>query len=308
MKSFGGTEIQYNFLKKYVDRKVLDSIELKIVPNNNAYTSDVSIIYNPKKTVVWIHQSYDFFEAKLISNQIDSIEKIVFVSNWQKQKYIENFQIPIQKGVVIPNGIEPAKCVKKPNSIFNLIYFSTPYRGLEILLDSLKFLKSDKYHLHIFSSMDIYGQSENNIEYEKLYQQCKQHNKITYYGTVNHTTILQALNDMHIMTYPCIFEETCCIAALEAMSQKLKIVCSDFGALPETTAGFARIYPYRKNKNEHAKLFANHLDLEIQRYNEDNQIDQKNYVDNKHDWNNIKNIWENLFKDVLLNDKITCHY
>lgn len=307
MHSSGGSEIQYNFLKKYVDNKLLDLVELKIVPNSNRYTSDITTTYNPRKNIVWTQQSYDFLEAKLISDQRENIEKIIFVSNWQKQKYIETFQLPVNKCIVIPNGIEPANCIKKPSGIVNLIYFSTPYRGLEVLLNSLKYLQNSKYHLHVFSSMDIYGQTEENIKYENLYRQCKQNNKITYYGSVSHNTILHALNEMHIMAYPCIFEETCCISALEAMSQKLKIVCSNIGALPETTAEFATVYQYIENKEEHAKMFAKHLDLEIEKYHEENQNKQKEYVDNKHNWNKIKIYWNDLFREVK-NDTINLNY
>lgn len=308
MHSSGGSEIQYNFLKKYVDNTLLDLIELKLIPNSNRYTSDLNTIYNPKKTIVWTQQSYDFLEAKLINDQRESIEKIVFVSNWQKQKYIETFQLPVNKCIVIHNGIESANCIKKPSGIVNLVYFSTPYRGLEILLDSLKYLQNNKYHLHVFSSMDIYGQTEENVKYEDLYRQCKQNNKITYYGSVSHNTILQALGEMHIMAYPCIFEETCCISALEAMSQKLKIVCSNLGALQETTFGFATTYQYSENKEEHSRVFAKHLDLEIEKYHEDNQNKQKEYVDNKHDWNKIKFIWNGLFREVLKNNIINLNY
>lgn len=305
---FGGTELQFKMLEKYVHADLRHQIDLKLVPNSHRFTTDIGTIYNPKRTVVWTQQAHDFLEAKIINDHSKNVEKIVFVSDWQRQKYIQIFQLPAGKCAMIPNGIEPASCAKKPRGIINLVYFSTPYRGLEILLDSLEHLRSNNYHLHVFSSMDIYGQPEENKKYENLYQRCERHEKITYYGSVSHDTMMRALDEMHIMAYPCIFEETCCISALEAMSQKLKIICSDLGALSETTAGFARIYPYTENKNEHAKMFAEYLDLEIERYDEDNQIDQKKYVDHKHDWNQIKIIWENLFREVLWNDKTTLRY
>jgi glycosyltransferase involved in cell wall biosynthesis len=305
----GGTEIQFKFLEKYVDYNIRYLVDLKLVLNSHKLTTDIDTIYDPKKTIVCTHQSYDFLEAKMISDQIQNINNVVFVSEWQKQKYIQTFDLPKEKCMVIPNGIEPAKDIQKPKTKkINLIYFNTPYRGLDVLLDSLEYLQYQNYHLHVFSSMDIYGQSEENIKYEDLYDQCKRNHRITYHGSVPHDTILQALNDMHIMAYPCIFEETCCISALEAMSRKLKIVCSDLGALPETTAGFATMYTYTENKTEHAKIFAKHLDLEMSRYQEHNQNDQKLYVDNKHDWNNIKIYWNDLFKNVLKNNKIILNY
>ena len=45
------------------------------------------------------------------------------------------------------------------------------------------------------------------------------------------------------------------MSAIEAMSAGLDIVTSGFGALPETTNGFATIYQHVEDKEEHNKCF-----------------------------------------------------
>jgi glycosyltransferase involved in cell wall biosynthesis len=68
---------------------------------------------------------------------------------------------------------------------------------------------------------------------------------------------------MHFLTYPCIFEETACLAAVEAMAAGCRLITPSFGALPETTGGYARIYPSNPNPHDHARVFADVLSEEL---------------------------------------------
>jgi glycosyltransferase involved in cell wall biosynthesis len=302
--SKGGSDIQYKFYQKYVNENLQNKIYLHRIPNTNSKSIyHLDEINQSKINVIWNQQSYDYLESYNLKNHYHELDKIVFVSNWQKQKFIDLLDCPKNKSIVILNGIEPIRKHIKPTNKVNLIYMSTPYRGLDVLLNSFQYLEDVDFNLHVFSSMKIYGQKEKDTEYEEMYDFCRKHQKINYYGSVPHSDVINFLEEIHIMSYPNTFEETSCISVLECMSAEINVVCSNFGALPETCSGFASIYEYNENKLIHAKKFAEVLRHSIINYKQENYKKQKEYFDNKHSWNIIKNDWNNLIKELIKIDK-----
>jgi glycosyltransferase involved in cell wall biosynthesis len=295
----GGSDLQFELLQKYVD---INNAALHRIPNPNSkslYHIDGPINQH-KKNIIWTHQSYDMIESFSVQHHYDSVDKIVFVSNWQERKYIETFKIPSCKNVVIENGIEPIPEHAKPSTkTIHLVYTSTPYRGLDVLLQAFQYIQNLDVHLHVFSSMKIYGQESEDKKYEHLYDFCKKHPKITYYGSVSHDTIKDALQEMHVLAYPSTFEETSCISVIESMSAQCAVVCPNLGALPETTNRFANIYCYNEDKLKHAELFAKHLQYSIENYKQKNYKLQKEFFDSRYSWKDtIKYKWQNLINSI----------
>src|SRR6185437_7141816 len=88
--------------------------------------------------ILWLH---DLVEDKEVSNLIDpafrsQFAKLVFVSDWQVQTYNQGLGVPYSESVILKNAIEPIDMtgVEKPQDRINLIYHTTPHRGLEILV------------------------------------------------------------------------------------------------------------------------------------------------------------------------------
>jgi len=295
----GGTELMYNELINRIDNSVLDKISIFNYP---AY-ADVN-----KKTIYWNQLSYDQPVTWFLSEKevIDIIDHFVFVSHWQSEMYRKTYGIPGYKTSVIKNaciGVNIRKSGKRDK--LKICYTSTPWRGLDILLSAWELIDTKNCELHIFSDTKIYGSDFENSEeskYEHLYEKAKSLNGVIYRGTISNEELRNELSEFDILAYPSTFEETSCISVIDALSAGLRVICSNLGALPETTEGWARIYPYLSNTDMHIKYFANILSDEIQTMLsgdlENQLILQSTVYSQKWNWDVRINEWNRLISSI----------
>jgi glycosyltransferase involved in cell wall biosynthesis len=186
--------------------------------------------------------------------QRDAFTAHALVSQWQRDDFIRVFGIEPGRSMVMRNAIAPVFCNLFPASSPILpqkawppilAYTSTPFRGLDVLLDAFPHIRAavPGTRLHVFSSLKVYRytSAEDEAQYGKLYDRCKQTEGVEYFGSVPQPELAGALRNVMVLAYPNTFAETSCIAVMEAMASGCRIVTSAFGALPETTAGFARL-------------------------------------------------------------------
>jgi glycosyltransferase involved in cell wall biosynthesis len=261
-QSRGGTELMYDELIKRLPQSI---------------TSQFSIFNYPvyadtnKTTVYWNQLSYDQPLIKFLENpqDVESIDHFVFVSYWQAESFRKIFNIPGYKTNVIKNawlGQEQRKSGKR--DIVKICYVSTPWRGLDVLLEAWELLNPPNAELHIFSSTKIYGKDfaiNNENLYQDLYDKCEELKGVVYRGSIPNEELHKELSSFDILAYPNTFEETSCIAVIDALATGLRVICPDLGALPETTEGWAQMYPYLMDKSLHASKFAGILRKEIKK-------------------------------------------
>lgn len=222
-----------------------------------------------KTTVFWNQLSYDQEAVQWMSDpkNIELVDQIVFVSHWQAERFRQLFGIPGFKTQVIKNAcIGVPERVSGPRNQIKICYTSTPWRGLDILLKAWEILQPADCELHVFSSCKIYGPEFSNSaesQYQDLYDKCENLEGVVYRGSIPNADLRQELSDFDILAYPNTFEETSCISVIDALSSGLRVVTSNIGALPETTEGWARIYPYLMDPDKHAQTFSEILKEEI---------------------------------------------
>lgn len=297
VRAMGGTELMMERIYSSIDPELLSKFQ--IIP------SRVRELDSSKVRILYCHDLPEDPESKHLEKYgWKKFHKIVFVSNWQMQEYIKAYQIPWERCLVMQNAIRPMVDHEKPRDKIRLGYWSTPHRGLEILIPVfLKLLeKYPELELDVFSSFQLYGWHDRDKQFEELFDICKTHPNITYHGSVNNKEIRDKLRNIHIMAYPSIWVETSCLCLMEAMSAKCLAVHSNLGALYETSANWTYMYQFHEDPNKHASVFYNILDQIVANYwSADFQArveSTKTYADIFYNWEFRAKQWEGLLNSL----------
>ena len=247
--SFGGSESQLRLLLKYLPDESFKDINL--ILNNANY----DLLEKDKINILWMHHFVNQKEAKNLASKdfIGKLDWIIYNSNWNLEQHINYFHVPKNKSMVIRNAIEKINFVEKPSDKINLIYHTTPWRGLKILLKVFKSLNLENVELNVCSSTIIYGKKFDSVlgkTFEDLFDECKNTKNVNYFGFLKNEKIIEKLKKMHIFSYPSIWPETSCIAAIESMAAGCEVVTTDLGALKETCSPFGKIINFEKTPEE----------------------------------------------------------
>lgn len=307
MKPLGGTEIQHNFLDKYVSKELLDQFQIcTSVPGK------VPLAKN-KINVLWQKMAPDqphFQEFFKDPEQIKQYDYYVFNSHWNYEQFRKTFSIPHQKCTVIKNGIPEFKKrdLELPRQKIKLIYHPTPWRGLSILLGAMQLIRNPNITLDVYSSTQIYGddfKKENDQGYQALYDQAEKLPNVNYIGYKSHDYILENLHTYDAFIYPNIWEETSCISALEALACGLYVATTDNGALYETCSEFPVYVPMDDDFKNLAHQFAAIIEGIPSQINEkgcQNHLKfQQNFYNHFYNWKTIAGHWTGFLQGALIN-------
>ena len=300
-ESSGGSENQLRLLLKYLPDKNFKKINL--ILNN----TDPNLLENNMINILWMQHFVNIEEAKNLNSKsyVDKLDYIVFNSHWNFEKFVYQFKIPENKSVVIKNAVEKIEYQKKPTDKINLIYHTTPWRGLEILLNVFKKLNLDNVSLNICSSTSIYGKKfhdDYGKKYEKLFNECKNTKNVNYFGFIENKKIIELLKKIHIYSYPSIWVETSCISAIESMAAGCEIVTTNLGAMYETCSPFGTFVGIEKNYSNLEKKYSKVLLDSIKNYWSDkNQKKlklQHQIINDVYSWDTRSVEWINFLNEA----------
>ncbi len=301
----GGTELQLGFLNKYVDKGLLDQVQIcTSIPGK--------IPINPNKVnILWQKNSYDqpnlypWFKNKANHHIYDWY---VFNSHWNHEKFRMMFGLPTEKCIVIKNGvdkIEQSKPYEKGQPI-KIIHQNTPWRGLSVLLGAMQLVKNPLISLDVYSSCEVYGKDfmeKNDHNYKELYKQAESLPNVNYIGYKPNEYIRENISNYNMYVYPSIFEETSCISLLEAMSAGLYSIVTNYGALFETGAEFPMYIPYDNNYKALAEKFAYGIDAAAETLHEkpiqDHLTTQSSYTQRYYSWNKQAVSWTRFLQGAI---------
>jgi glycosyltransferase involved in cell wall biosynthesis/LPS sulfotransferase NodH len=257
MAPLGGTELMVQGLRERMGEE-LGRVNLQL--NHPGHDKA-----DGRPRVVWMHHDVDQRWVQWCKDKalVDSVSRFVFVSYWQRDRYLNAFGLPPERCAVLRHALDldadPRRWDAAPT--WRCTYTSTPFRGLSVLLDAWQRLSPANAELHIWSSMKLYLGDDS--PYRHLYERAESMPGVVYHGLAPNAELRAALRSMHFLAYPSTFPETACLAVIEAMAAGCRVIVPSLGALPETTCGYARVYPFNPNAEEHAAVFAENLAAEL---------------------------------------------
>ena len=242
-------------------------------------------------------------------------DKVVLVSNWQATRYLTEFKFKSDQISVLRYAVAPAFEKKSRNRPYFfitgappiLIYSSTPFRGLDVLLRAFPLIRAavPECKAKIYSSMLVYQVPREKDSYHALYNLCRMTEAVNFVGSVGQNLLAEAMNQCDVFAYPSTFPETSCIALMEAMASGCIIVSTTLGALPETAGGFGALLDPPVESGRLAEIYAQfaartiwdaykHPEQWVARLDEQRAFALKNYS-----WGARAKEWEELLELVI---------
>ena len=299
-ESFGGSENQLRLLLTHLPDKSFKVINL--ILNKTNY----DLLENDKINILWMHHFVNQEEVKNLGSKdyTDKLDYIVFNSNWNFEKFQYQFKIPENKSLVIKNAIEKIDFQEKPKDKINLIYHTTPWRGLAQLLNVFKKLNLKNVELNVCSSTIIYGKKFDNVlgkKYENIFNECKETKNVNYLGFIENKKVIDLLKKTHIYSFPSIWPETSCLSAIESMAAGCEVVTTNLGALYETCSPFGTLVSFDRNLNNLEKKYSKTLLKSINNYwSEESQKKLKlqyETINATYSWDVRSEEWKNFFDE-----------
>jgi hypothetical protein len=160
------------------------------------------------------------------------------VSNWQRNTFIDAFRLPAHKVIATRNGFCTELIPQSQHRDWTrCAYSSTPFRGLEVLLQMFPQMRQrvPTLRLDVFSSMKVYGWSNEADQqtFGAIYRAAAQPS-VTWHGSIAQPVLMEHLSRTGLFLYPNTFAETSCMAAIEAQACGAVVITTARAALTET--------------------------------------------------------------------------
>lgn len=228
----GGTEYMAETIVKNINFEVLNGVDIWVS------RVDVNSFDYDQKNVLYVH---DMGGDPMYDNiNLHAFDRIVFVSAFQMASFANKRVIPYEKCLVIPNCTSmPLEFNEKNLAIddeIKFIYHTTPHRGLEELVDNFEIVRRTfkNAKLHVFSSFDLYGWKDRDLQYRDLFSRIKKDPNMVYRGYKPREELYKIIPTFDVFWYPCKWPETSCISLIEAAKSGLLCLVPDYSALGET--------------------------------------------------------------------------
>jgi glycosyltransferase involved in cell wall biosynthesis len=297
---YGGTEYMARTWEKLVLPHMvnMDKYLCMLAPGITLDSNGVE--KDGREVIFWLHNTKSQFNPdyieKVLGHQsvLDKIAYIIVPSMWHKLWTAEEMNIPLAKIKVIPNAIFPL--TYRPDKFdrikqVKIVHTSSAYRGLPILMNSLK-------HIDFDFKLEVYNDYNPDLHYHD--DQDTIDKRVRFYWKTPKRTVMEAVENSHILAYPSIYLETFCLSLAENQSAGNLCVYPDLGALPEVGDSRGIVYEFQDDVAKHEKIFTEALNLAIEKIykGEWNPEEQVSSINERYSWEKITQEWIDFDKGI----------
>ena len=240
-------------------------------------------------------------------------DKIFVLSNFAKKRFLTLYpHVPESRLFITRNGIDPSFfhprekfcALAHEHRIPNFVWASSPNRGLETMLniwpEIRKMIPSARLSVcYGFNPWKSFAQGDPKTleEIECLTQRVLHTQGVDPLGMVSKIQLSDLLSHSAFWIYPTSFEETSCIAAMEAQAAGCWPITTSVGALPETVE-FGTLVPGGSDvESSILQSFENCITLKFD-YLLTAWGNQKKFIET-HSWESISKEWNSFLKKNL---------
>lgn len=264
--------------------------------------------FNTKVNIWWLHDLALKRSQGAVNASLTFIDKVFTVSEFHKNQVSEVYNVDGEHVVATWNGIaydsfkglEDVK--REPRS---LVYAARPERGLEHLVGNggiMEMLKD--CHLYVCGYENTTEQMRPYYEY--LWSRCDQLPNVTNMGSLGKADLNRLLAKSMLYVYPTQFEDTSCIAVLEAQAAGTPVITSEIAALPETLKDAGAVLIKHKDSFDRFK-FARKVESIL---NDESrwQSLHKKALAKRQTWEDAAKQWTDVFTEILLSKSVDDTY
>jgi glycosyltransferase involved in cell wall biosynthesis len=177
-----------------------------------------------------LHIPYKFLAKKVF----EKADKIVCVSNYEKELIIDHFKINGKKAIVIPNGVNLEEFnglvkTRKDHKVILYVGRLEKYKGVEYLIRMLPNLDKDK-------TLEVVGKGFRKKSLVKLTKNLGVESRVEFYQDLSRSQLLQKFKDADIFV-SLSKHEAFGISIAEALASKTPCIVANTSALKEWIDG-----------------------------------------------------------------------
>ncbi len=278
-----------SYVKEFIKQNLISKYSLVEIHNRPSYVRQIIKSGTKIKIALIFHNNpITLGGSKSIQERetlLESCDKIIFVSNWVKERFFDNMDIKNSpKCSVIYPSVQEIKKMPKKENIISFVGKLNKSKGFNIFGTSvLKILKKYKN----WRAIVIGDEPRESYNFK--------HDRLDYKGWISHDKALELYNKTSISVVPSTWEEPFGRTSMEAASRGCATIISKRGGLKETVN-----HAIFLNKINHEEVF-DKMDLLIKKKDLRKKLQKKLFSNVLHKLSlNSRKI--DIYRDEILSD------